>query len=383
MDGVNLLKMRMFGVGPQSRHVGVDNYSQSQDFDDDGQSRRQRRGGWNGGRSQASNNGDVKNKNQYKNGKRGDANGYTNINRGGRNRGVINMDDDDDDNNSDTYGDGSGDQQGNGVIDLSISEKLPSVQRLKNIIDRLRSFNVLKALPSDTKYVKEDVDTLIEKNLEKLFSQALFDDRFILEALVKIVRKEDDLMTSRQKINIKKDVSMLTTAQKNALTAFYPNLMGLIKALLTHCDKQDRAVHPTDIPGTVKQMIIRIWKDVMADLNELRYVIVYASGEGLITLGDFPTEWNKTISDRNMKISNLKTEIHKLTEQRIQLQQELNERDHKIEEIRSEYADRDTQLQLVQSDIQNRDKTLETYTDVRVMLNANLERIDSQSTAGL
>ena len=81
-----------------------------------------------------------------------------------------------------------------------------------------------------------------------------------------------------------------------------------------------------------------------------------------------------------MKISSLKTEIHRLIEQRIQLQQELNERDHKIEEIRSEYADRDTQLQLVQVDIQNRDKTLETYTDVRVMLNANIDRIDNQST---
>jgi hypothetical protein len=379
MDGVNLLKMRMFGVGPQSRNAGVD--SQSQDWDNGGGQQR-RRGGWNGGQSQASNNGDMKNKNQFRNGKRGGANGYMNNNRGGRSGEVINLDDDDE-NNSDNYGDGSGDQQGNGVIDLSISEKLPSVQRLKNIVDRLRSFNVLKALPSDTKYIKEDVDTLIEKNLEKLFSQALFDDRFILEALVKIVRKEDDLMTSKQKINIKKDMSTLTTAQKNALTVFYPNLMGLIKALLTHCDKQDRSVHPTDIPGTVKQMIIRVWKDVMADLNELRYVIVYASGEGLITLGDFPTEWNKTISDRNMKISSLKTEIHKLIEQRIQLQQELNERDHKIEEIRSEYADRDTQLQLVQSDIQNRDKTLETYTDVRVMLNANLERIDSQSITGL
>ena len=81
-----------------------------------------------------------------------------------------------------------------------------------------------------------------------------------------------------------------------------------------------------------------------------------------------------------MKISSLKTEIHRLIEQRIQLQQELNERDHKIEEIRSEYADRDTQLQLVQVDIQNRDKILETYTDVRVMLNANIDRIDNQST---
>jgi hypothetical protein len=371
MDGINLLKMGMFGVGPShgSRNMGID---QSQDFGNDGQ---KRGGGWkNSGQNQGLNNGGIKNKSQIRNGKKGGvgANGYIN----GRNGAVINMDDDDED-NSDNNVDG-GDQQG--IIDLSVSEKLPSVQRLKNIVGRLRSFNVLEALPPDTKYIKEDVDSLIEKNLKKLFSQALFDDQFILDALVKIVRKEDDLMTSKQKVSIKRDVSMLTSAQKNALTAFYPNLMGLIKALLTHCDKQDHAVHPTDIPGTVKQLVIHIWKDVMADLNELRYVIVYASGEGLITLGDFPTEWNKTISDRNVKISSLKTEIHRLIEQRIQLQQELNERDHKIEEIRSEYADRDTQLQLVQVDIQNRDKTLETYTDVRVMLNANIDRIDNQST---
>ena len=251
-------------------------------------------------------------------------------------------------------------------------QKLPNVNRIKEIINKFQHFKlktVLLAQYPNLQYTEKSADVSLQSNVNALFSGELCEKMRLIESLQIIVRREETFMSEKQKAKFHKKPPRLDKDQKADLKKFYPCLVSLIDALLTYCDPDTRR------EATVDHIILDVWRGVMSDLNEIFSIIVFGKDTELLELGSYPTDWNMIINERNTKIASIKSAARDVEKEKIKLVEILNTRDREIDNIMAKYANQESQLKLYNSEAQGLAKSLEACTQVTQIVHENLERI--------
>ena len=274
--------------------------------------------------------------------------------------------------------------------------KLPSQQRIREIILKMQTITVMKKLlPPNLEYVASIADKALLQNIQALFPPTVAASgsssrqneenashtELILNTLLTIVLRTDDFMSESQKQKISMQSASLRKDQQRDLLLFYPCLMALIRALLIHC--QNLAVQmkdekqSQDSGSSVRKCVLDVWQQIMGELHDLHSVIIYASKQGLIELGNFPVEWLQTIQSMNSDIAHLRNIILGLNDSLNLEQAQLNERDKKLQAIMAQYAEADTKVQLIKAQKNNVVTTLESYVSIPDITHENITRIES------
>ena len=180
-------------------------------------------------------------------------------------------------------------------------------------------------------------------------------------------------MTEKQKMDVRNMQNQrLRPEQKEDIKKFYPCLISLMHALLTRCDSKTQV--PNSDPA-VSRIVLDVWRDVMSKLNELFHVVVYGNTKRLIDLGQFPTDWDEIIREKNDKIALILTSARENKNAQLSLVQALNERDHTIEDVKTKYADKDMLLKLNIANATGYKHAFEACTQVDKMVDGNMENI--------
>ena len=262
---------------------------------------------------------------------------------------------------------------------LQDAENLPDKKRIEDIFTHLSNFNISDKLPPNTHYIKTSADLALEQNINLLFKSLVSESSEIKESLISIVEKPDDLMnnTTRRKIEKRKTLSR---DQKQKILHFYPNMMRLIKTILTHCNTHEHLLDLENHDKIVDKWIFSAWHSVMGELIQLYSVIVYANANQMIDLGNYPTEFKSAIIEMNQNISKLKTSINDIDVEITKLKEDMNLRAQEFEKIRQQHVLQEASLQLKLSDRQNINNSLENYTNVENMASRNIEQIHALSS---
>ena len=269
----------------------------------------------------------------------------------------------------------------------SLHVKLPTQQRIKEILLKMQTFDLKKALPQRLDYTPTTADAELQKNVLALFPTttpgekhaAQGDDRLeaIAGGLLSIVAKTDEFMTESQKRQADSRSSSLPADQKRQLVLLYPCLMALIKALLIHCQNMTMQMQETEKgqDSSIHKCVLDTWQQIMGELHDIHTVILFAARKQLLELGDFPMEWMQTMQNMNSEISNLRNIILGLNDSLNHEQALLNERDKQLQQIMNRYAEVETRVQLIKVQKNNIFATLNSYTYIPNIVHVNLQRV--------
>jgi hypothetical protein len=164
---------------------------------------------------------------------------------------------------------------------------------------------------------------------------------------------------------------------RKQLSSFYPHMMILIQALLVHLCAKGQENH--ERLTTLQTTVLRIWRDVLGDLDSLRIVLVHAERQHIIELGDAPRLWEEFIKESVDQIHRCQLNIHAADTAAIKLKGQLSERDRALDTIRGRYDAPSFELEMVEGQRSRSLNALTNATSVATVLgsyNANeLDRI--------
>ena len=263
--------------------------------------------------------------------------------------------------------------------------KLPTPQRIAFIFEKLAHFEMLSTLPQRLEYRPTAADTAIAQNIKSLFltgpEPELVAD-VVKTALLLVVSRIDVYMTEYQKTQLDRQKSSLTKDQQRHILLFYPNLMALIRVLLIHCQNlvtNTVASSSNDqmVGASMIKCVLDMWQQILGELHELHFVILYASRMDLVSLENYPTEWMQIIQHMNTDIDHLRTTVLALNESLNQNLLYLNERDKQLQSITARFAEVDTKVQFIKAEKNNTLATLESFTSVPSLVAQNMLRMKS------
>jgi hypothetical protein len=133
-------------------------------------------------------------------------------------------------------------------------------------------------------------------------------------------------------------------AQRTLLAAFYPHIMVLIQGLMMHLYVTS-LVQPADKDAVG---IVHLWYGVLGNLDALRIVVVHASEQGLIDLGDAPRFWKDFIKQTVDDIQRCLANVHRADSFAVMLKSQLSMRDQAMDELRRQYDPSAFKLEMIQ-----------------------------------
>lgn len=256
---------------------------------------------------------------------------------------------------------------------------IPTGLRVERIFETLSAFKFDNEKPQHIIYTLTEEDRQIEENIKQLFNNPnpiLWTSAKLKKILIKIVDREDILIHPHEREEYEKNEALaLNKEETKILELFYPNLVRLMMALISHIHSMK-----VRIPGTkdaTKMTIIQdTWKDVLSQLNDILEVIIYANEKNAESfLDNYPTEWTAVIQLRNRQIAELNESINVVNTKINELEKIILRRDAEMEAIRLQYANQVEELEKSRCEKRNIEDALSSLLDVKIIVKNNLAQL--------
>jgi hypothetical protein len=171
---------------------------------------------------------------------------------------------------------------------------------------------------------------------------------------------EKELDTIKSAVTVK---GQDTQAQR--VKELYPRLMFVMKVLLVHLNGEYDTMHTAK---GMKHAIIRVWRDVLGDLDVLRIVILHAHEKGYVDLGGMPQAWPKVIEESLQDVRRGVSGVLAADNAVVALDEQLKGYHEGIEEVHKRYDKYLMQRSLVEAERAHARRLLHSLTDVEEML---------------
>ncbi len=172
-------------------------------------------------------------------------------------------------------------------------------------------------------------------------------------------------MSSTQKAMLERPIDFSQDV-RDRMVNMYPHIMVLIKALLVHLCQHTDEEH-TD-SASLRHTVLRIWRDVLGDLDALRIVLVRADELGVIVLGECPRIWTEFIRETVDHVHACQQKLHTAEEEGMALRTLLLERQKALNELAVRFDDPLHKFQMIQAERARLQDALDETTNVRSVL---------------
>jgi hypothetical protein len=172
-------------------------------------------------------------------------------------------------------------------------------------------------------------------------------------------------MSSTQKAILERPIEFSQDV-RDRMVNMYPHIMVLIKALLVHLCQHTDEEHSDS--ASLRHTVLRIWRDVLGDLDALRIVLVRADEMHVIDLGECPRIWTEFIRETVDHVHACQQRLHTAEEEGMGLRTLLLERQKALNELAVRFDDPLHKFQMIQAERARLQDALDETTNVQSVL---------------